>query len=212
MENTGKNKTVKTENDTQEKSVENLLAFAVHTMYEVISCRAPEYVINNFEATKKIYYDLRYSVSADDHLYQLGATGNESVDKMINAAMENMFAHYKVLASEESISNEKSLKLFSIVKETLQEAVEASKTKEELEKCADTIEVQLNNKKWADEIRKDIYADDWIPGAPMIQDTESTSDEYNKYVASKSIKKDTTEYFTNRMPAAYAEYLKKQKK
>ena len=67
--------------------------------------------------------------------------------------------------------------------------------------------MQLDDKDWADEIRKDTYDDSLVSNQEEetnILDAESTHNEYMKL--SDAFKSDLVEYFQHRQPAAYGKY------
>lgn len=201
-------------NDNLEQdSVDSLLANAEKSIVEAISCRAMKTSVENFENIIEAYESLRYSVSADDLSYNLGETGNESVDILIDAAKRSMFVQYKGIMLEEKYCEKKQMELFALAFASFQRAVEVAKTKKELERCADSIEMQLYDKKWADEIRREIYPDTWTPAENQSLETElaNSSKSYNKLMGLEETKNGIGEYYKDRMPAAYAEYLKKNR-
>lgn len=193
--------------NTEELDTDELLQYAGYYTYKAISFRIPEDIIYNFERSRELYYGMKFSISADSKKGSLGPTGNESVDKVIEAAMKNMYAHHRVVIDEEKKYLKHQETFFTYARQAFQEAVEASNTRAEFEKCASAIALQLNDKEWADEIRKQAYGNDWIPNEKEetnILDTESTHNEYMKLT--ETLKGDLVKYFKQRQPASYGEY------
>ena len=149
--------------NTRDMDTEELLGYAGYYTYKAISCRVPRDLINDFENSRELYYGLRFSISADTKKGNLGTTGNESVDKVIEAAMKNMYAHYREVINEEKKSLKQQEVFFTYARGAFQHALDACNTTDEFEKCASAIELQLDDKEWANEIRKRAYGDNLIP-------------------------------------------------
>ena len=119
--------------NTENMGTEELLGYAGYYTYKAISCRAPRDLINDFENSKELYYGLRFSISADTKKGDLGTTGNESVDKVIDAAMKNMYAHHREVINEEKKYLKQQEIFFAYAKQAFQFALDAANTTDEFE-------------------------------------------------------------------------------
>lgn len=144
------------ENQKLEKlSTDKLIAIVKDIVYESIGYEQILEHVLFMEQAKELYKNLKY----------VDEPSTIEIPDIVKEVVVNIYKsiiYHKTKISEVlnpiMLSNEK-LKL--AIENVLEHAVENAKSDAELETCAETIEMFINDINWANNIRKNIYGEDW---------------------------------------------------
>ena len=131
--------------DKKELSTDYLLECAEYYVFEAITSHVPTEIYEKFDVYKNYYYDIKRSSTE---------AVPESIIRISEMAMKNMCEINKIIVEETKKYLEIREGLFALAREVYQNAVKAAVTSDDLIKCAKAIEINLDNKEWADQILK----------------------------------------------------------
>jgi hypothetical protein len=135
----------------------------------------------------------------------------ETEDKMMNEIYSQMISHRRDLEKTQMINVQQILRLQNMARRALEFAVKKSKTKAELLQCAKYVEFEVDDKDWANEIRKKAYGENWNPSNDENTETDEhikSSSDFDEFLQENEL--DLMKFFSTKRPVAYKEFLKEQ--
>lgn len=133
------------ETGKKELNTEYYLKCAEYYMYEAVTCVLPAQLHEKLDVTSKLYYDLKSTATGDV---------SESVRNLEEMTLKNMCELHRVIIEETKKHLKMKEDLFALARDICQYAIDAAVTSNDLTKCARAIEIQLDDKEWADQIFK----------------------------------------------------------
>ena len=122
-----------------------------------------------------------------------------------------MILHRWEIEKIQIINIQQLLRLKDTAKLALEFAVKKSKTKTELIECAKYAEWEIDDRNWAEEIRKKAYGENWNSSNNENSNTTNTGVSINNFDSfMKENESDLIKYFSSRQPAAYKNFIKEE--
>ncbi len=149
------------------------------------------------DAHRQTYENMKHSVDSD---------APESVRNVVGKLLEKLARSEMILEHQYYAHLDNRKKYLSLARESFQEAIEAATSKEELEKCADSIQNYLLDEQWAHQVRKDIYGDEYaeMESQHNLLNVETIVSDYKEIEKLlNATKKDMMEFYKIKQPANY---------
>lgn len=138
---------IKIDRNDKKMSMKKLLGCAEYYVFEAVTSHVSTEVYEALNVHTKYYFDIKKDSTGDEA---------ECITEIAEMAMKNMCKINKVIVEETKKYLEIQEALFDLAREIYQEAVKAAVTSDDLLKCAEDIEFKLGDKKWAEQIVKDV--------------------------------------------------------
>lgn len=165
--------------------------------------------LHGYNHFKNLYLDSKSTTLEED----LQTEDTESDNDMLDVIYSQMILNRRAIEQSLMLDMQHILKLKNTARLALKHAVEKSKTNAELLQCAKYIEWEINDKEWADEIRKKVYGEDWTASGNEHSNIDglvkSTSD-FENFI--KENESELMKYFSTKRPAEYEQFLKEEEK
>ncbi|QOY55716.1 hypothetical protein HUE87_05685 [Candidatus Sulfurimonas marisnigri] len=196
----------KMEEKFESMNVHSLLVVVGQTLHDTMDYSRLFNSFNSYMQFKNLYLDSKSSTLEEDLDNEA-----ETEDKMMNEIYNQMLSHRREIEKTQMINVQQILRLQDMARRALEFAVEKSKTKAELLQCAKYIEFEIDDKDWANEIRKKAYAKNWSPSNSESSDTNNPvkpSSDFESFINENEL--DLMKHFSTKRPAAYEEFLKEE--
>lgn len=194
-----KEEAINMEKRFETESVHDLLGMVGHILNNTIDYSNLYNKVSNYTQFKNLYLDSKSSTIQED---LQNVEVDETADEIYNQMILNRREIEKILM----INIHQVLEFKETAKFALKLAVKKSKTKAELLQCAKYVEWEIDDRDWAQEIRKKAYGKDW--NSSNTTNKVVTINDYDSFI--KENEPDLIKYFTSRRPAAYEKALKEE--
>lgn len=196
----------KMEEKFESMNVHSLLVVVGQTLHDTVDYSRLFNSFNSYMQFKNLYLDSKSSSLEEDLDNEA-----ETEDKMMNEIYSQMVSHRREIEKTQMINVQQILRLQDMARRALEVAVEKSKTKAELLQCAKYIEFEIDDKDWANEIRKKAYGKNWNPSNDENTETDEpikSSSDFDEFLQENEL--DLMKFFSTKRPAGYEEFLKEQ--
>lgn len=194
------------ESKFESMNVHSLLVVVGQTLHDTMDHSRLFNSFTSYMQFKNLYLDSKSSTLEEDLKNEA-----ETEDKMRAEVYSQMISHRREIEKTQMINVQQILRLQAMAKLALEFAVKKSKTKAELLQCAKYIEFEIDDRDWANEIRKKVYGESWNPSNNEASDTDASmksDSDFDEFI--KENESDLMKHFSTKRPAAYEEFLKEQ--
>ncbi len=196
----------KMESEFESMDVHSLLVVVGHTLHDTMDYSRLFDSVMSYVQFKNLYLDSKSSTLEEDLENEA-----ETEDKMRNELYSQMISHRREIEKTQMINVQQILRLQAMAKLALEFAVKKSKTKAELLQCAKYVEWEIDDRDWAQEIRKKVYGENWDSSNNEGSDTTNSvvsSNDYESFI--KENESNLMKHFSSKRPAAYEKFLKEE--
>lgn len=194
------------ESKFENMNVHSLLVVVGQTLHDTMDYSRLFNSFTSYMQFKNLYLDSKSSTLEEDLKNEA-----ETEDEMRNDIYSQMISHRREIEKTQMINVQQILRLQAMAKLALEFAVKKSKTKAELLQCAKYVEFEIDDRDWANEIRKKAYGEDWkLFGNESTDLNENVKPicDFDEFI--KENESDLMKHFSTKRPAAYDEFLKEE--